>query len=125
MSDLTGSNDYLIGWTVYVLAGIGCSVVWWRITSALSHRGWRDLFRGIAIVLIFTPWYAGDTPEFYAPAIVVLLMDLLLEGAKSGLKGGVALLVATFLMLSVLTLRIVMSGRSADAEHDQASDEMA
>ncbi|MCB1647078.1 MAG: hypothetical protein KDI36_16575, partial [Pseudomonadales bacterium] len=63
------------------------------------------------LVLIFTPWYAGDTPEFYAPAIFVLGMDLLLEGAKSGMKGGLALLVATFLMLLVLTTRLLLRRR--------------
>jgi len=57
------------------------------------------------VVLIFTPWYAGDSPEFYAPAFVVLLLDVLLEGVKSGMKGGIALLVATFLMLLVITVR--------------------
>ena len=76
--------------------------------------------RGLAVVLIFTPWFAGEgvtgegltgegatgeTSEFYAPAILVLLFDILLEGTKNGIKGGVALLVATFSMLLVITVR--------------------
>ena len=56
-------------------------------------------------MVVFTPWYAGDSPEFYAPAIVVLLLDLLLEGAKSGMKGGIALLLSTFMMLLIITVR--------------------
>lgn len=96
------SDEYLIAWSVYLVAGMGCCAVWWKITSFIGARGWRDILRGVAVVLIFTPWYAGDTPEFWAPAVVVLLMDVLLEGTASGLKGGVALLMATFLMLVVL-----------------------
>jgi hypothetical protein len=98
-------SEYIIAWLIYAVAGIGCCAFWWKITSFLNHRGWRDLLRGLAVVIIFTPWYAGESPEFYAPAIVVLMFDLLLEGAKSGMKGGVALLVATFVMLLVITVR--------------------
>ena len=104
MASLTHS-EYIIAWLIYLVAGIGCCAFWWKVTSFMNHRGWRDLFRGLAVVLIFTPWYAGESPEFYAPAIIVLLFDLLLEGAKSGMKGGIALLVATFVMLLVITVR--------------------
>lgn len=105
------THEYLVAWTIYVVAGIGCSVVWWKITSHIKSAVWRDILRGLAIVAIFTPWYAGDTPEFYAPAIVVLLMDVLLSGTESGMKGGVVLLLATFLMLLVLTIRQFRRGR--------------
>ena len=97
--------QYLIAWTIYVLSAIACCLFWWKVTSFIKRRVWRDLSRGIVVVLIFTPWYAGESAEFYAPAVVVLLMDLLLEGTKSGMKGGLALLVSTFLMLLTLTIR--------------------
>ncbi len=102
---LIENNEYAVAWSVYFLAGLGCCLFWWKLTAWIKNRGWRDLLRGLAVVIIFTPWYAGDSPEFYAPAIVVLLMDLLLEGATSGMKGGVALLFSAFLMLIVLTIR--------------------
>ena len=105
------SYQYLIAWLVYFLAGAGCSIFWWKITSFMKKRVWRDLSRGIVLVLIFTPWYAGDTPEFYAPAIVVLLMDILLEGAKSGMKGGFGLLMSSFVMLLILALRQFLHSR--------------
>lgn len=106
-------NEEGLAWIVYVLSGVICCVVWWKITSHVGNRGWRDLLRGLAVVLVFTPWYAGDTPEFFAPAIVVLLMDLLLEGTAAGMKGGVVLLVTTFLMLCVLAVRMVLARRGS------------
>ena len=108
-------NEYVIAWSIYLLAGLGCCTVWWKITSFIHHKGWRALLRGVPVVLIFTPWYAGESPEFYAPAIVVLLMDLLLEGARAGMKGGIALLVASFVMLLVLTIRMIRTHNRGDA----------
>jgi hypothetical protein len=112
MADIIDNYQYLIAWVIYCIAGVGCCAVWWKITSFIGNRGWRDLSRGIVIVLIFTPWYAGESAEFYAPAVVVLLMDLLLEGAKAGLKGGLALLVSSFVMLIVLAGHLIFGGKS-------------
>lgn len=71
----------------------------------ISHQGLRELARGMAVVLIFTPWYIGDNPEFYAPATFVLFMNVLIEGTVSGVRGGFVLLLSTFLLLIVLTIR--------------------
>ena len=106
--------QYLVAWGIYGVAGLGCCTCWWKITSFIKHRGWRDLLRGFAVVLIFTPWYAGELPGFYAPAMVVLLMDVLLEGVEGGMKGGIALLFSMFLMLVVLTVRQFRRGHPAE-----------
>jgi len=104
-------NEYFVAWSAYILAGLGCCVVWWKITSFIANRGWRDLSRGLVLVMIFTPWFADESRNFYAPALVVLVMDLLLEGAKGGLHGGLILLVSLFLMLVMLTLRLAFRRR--------------
>ena len=57
------------------------------------------------MVFIFTPCYVGETSHFFAPALIVLFMDLLVEGAKSGMRGGIPLLFSSFLMLITLTIR--------------------
>ncbi len=111
MSELVNHYEYIFAWAIYLFAGAGCCAVWWKVTSFIAHRGWRDLTRGIVMVLIFTPWFTGETAQFFAPAVVVLLMDLLLEGAAGGLKGGLALLISSFAMLVVLTFRLVRYGK--------------
>ena len=104
-------NQYMFC-LLYTSDAAGCCVFWWKVTSFVKNAGWRDLLRGFAVVVLFTPWYAGESSEFYAPAIVVLLMDLLLEGTKSGMKGGVALIFALFSMLLILTIRQILRNRS-------------
>ncbi|MDG2072908.1 MAG: hypothetical protein P8J55_14530 [Pseudomonadales bacterium] len=111
-------TEHLLGWLVYIATGIACGFIWWQLTSYIRHGGWRDLLRGVFVVVIFTPWYAGDAHEFLAPAVVVLLMDLLLEGATAGIKGGVALLFSSFAMLVVLTIRALLFKRRVQKAED-------
>ena len=111
-------TEHILGWLVYIAAGIACGFIWWQLTSYIRHGGWRDLLRGVFVVVIFTPWYAGDGHVFLAPAVVVLLIDLLLEGATAGIKGGVALLFSSFAMLVVLTIRALLFKRRVQKAED-------
>lgn len=105
MMELVEQHEYVVAWIVYCLAGIGCMVVWWKITSRLPTRGVRDLLRGIAIILIFTPWYSGDGSDIFAPAFIVFIMDVFFDGAGGGIKSGAALLVGIIMVLIFLVVR--------------------
>ena len=98
-------NQHYVAWLIYLLSGLVCAFIWWRIPRHITHRGWRDLCRGFVVVFIFTPCYSGDASEFLAPAFIVLLMDILLEGASSGIRGALTLLFSSFVMLLALTFR--------------------
>lgn len=96
--------EYVIAWCVYLLGGAGLTLVWFRLTRGIRHSGWRDLSRGVVMVLIFTPWPPPDIPV-YAPAVIVFLMGIVFEGADASFASGIALLASTFVMLLVLTWR--------------------
>lgn len=114
--------EYVIAWSVYVAAGLGCLLVLLRITREVS-RGVRNLLVGFFIVLTFTPWFVGDSFDYYAPAALVFMMDLLLEGTKHGSKAGIPLLFASLLMLlTLVVLEIVHRHRSRNKVLDQAED---
>ena len=102
MDGFIGTYQYFIGWSIYLLAGLAFSLAWWKLTSNLRHSGWRDLLRGITLVVIFTPWYVSEAHEHVAPAAVVVLIDLLLGSTDNGLTGSLALLISTGIMLIVL-----------------------
>ncbi len=105
MSAWVAEYQYVVAWAVYLASGGLLCCFWWRITRRLQHPGWRDLLRGISLVLIFTPWYSSGAHEYYAPAIIVTLMELLLGSTGNGLSAVLILLLASALMLAILLLR--------------------
>ena len=100
----------LVAWIVYLLSGL--VFTWVIMVLSRGFRAWfRDLFLGTAVILIFTPWHFGDTAQHWAPAVLVLLMDLLLEGTESGLHGGVVLLCMTTVMIGIVLVRMWLRRR--------------
>lgn len=113
MNDFIDQYQYVLAWSVYVAAGLVFCVFWWKVTSFIKHDGWRDLFRGIALVMMYTPWFSDASHEHYAPAIVIAFMDFLIGGTDNGLAASLVLLVATALMLAALITRRVLARRTA------------
>ncbi len=113
MNDFISQYQYVIAWTVYILSGLGFSLFWWHITSKLRHPGWRDLLRGVSLVMMFTPWFTDTSHEHMAPAIFVLMMDVLLGSNDNGLAAALTLLTSLALMLVVLVARRFILARRA------------
>lgn len=114
-------GQYLLAWGIYVLSGM----VFTGVLVALSRRfrDWfRDLLVGTAVILIFTPWYFGENADHWAPALLVLLMDVLLEGTESGLQGGVVLLCMATVMVGVLLIRIWLRARKSGQNDPVTAD---
>lgn len=105
--------QYHLAWATYLCAGLVFCLFWWRLTRHLANAGIRDLLRGLALVLMFTPWYVSEAREHLAPAVVVVLMDLLVGSTDNGLAGILLLLVMLGLMLAGLLIRLLLRRRSA------------
>ena len=104
-------HQSVIAWSVYIVSGLIFSLFWWKVTRLVAHRGWRELLRGISLVVIYTPWFTSEAHEHLAPAIVVVLIDLLLGASDNGLAGSLALLLSTAGMLVLLIGRRFSSHR--------------
>ena len=103
-------GQYLVAWTIYLVSGV--VFTWVMVVVSRRFRPWfRDVFVGTAVVLIFTPWHFGDAAQHWAPALLVLLMDVLLEGTESGLQGGVVLLCMVTVMVGVVLVRMWLRRR--------------
>ncbi len=84
MNEVIGHYQYFVAWAVYIGSGLIFSLFWWKLTKLVAHRGWRELLRGISLVVIYTPWFTGEAHEHLAPAMVVVLIDLLLGTTDNG-----------------------------------------
>ncbi|MBT5701343.1 MAG: hypothetical protein HOI67_07800 [Gammaproteobacteria bacterium] len=102
MNEFIDEYQSIIAWFVYIGSGLIFSLFWWRMTRLVAHRGWRELLRGLSLVVIYTPWFTSEAHEHLAPATVVVLLDLMLGTSDNGLAGALVLLLVTSGMLVAL-----------------------
>ncbi|ACO79446.1 hypothetical protein AvCA_32890 [Azotobacter vinelandii CA] len=69
-------NDYLLAWTVYGIAALGCLLVWFRLTRWM-WRGLYEPLRVLMAVLLLAPTIVDPGEGLFAPAIAVTALDLL------------------------------------------------
>jgi predicted permease len=71
-------NDYMLAWGAYLVAALGCLLVWFRLTSWM-WRYLREPLRVLVLVLLFSPTIVDPGKEQFAPSITITAMDLLLH----------------------------------------------
>jgi hypothetical protein len=91
MVDIYG---YLASWAIYLIAGTACFVLFYKATGIIGFKPLANTFRAIMLVLIYTPWFVAAEKDLMAPAIMVMLLDLITIGGNSFVRAMVPLLVA-------------------------------
>ncbi len=99
---MAGNWEYVVVWSLYVLAGFGLTFIVWRLTRSMGQIVLQQILRGTLVVMIFTPWYAGPSTTHFAPATLVLLFDLFFVDKAVEYGSGYALLASFCLMLVIL-----------------------
>ena len=103
-------SQYHLAWFVYLVSGgTFCRFVW-HFIGFLNHSGWRDLILSINLVTLYTPWYVNEASDYIAPAIIVVVMDLLLDRTENGLAALLAILAFNAVVLSLLLLKRALHG---------------
>ena len=72
------ANEYLLAWSAYGIAALGCLLVWLRITRPL-WRWLREPLRLIVAVLLLTPTIVDPAKDLFAPAVAITMLDLLFK----------------------------------------------
>ena len=72
------ANEYLLAWSAYGVAALGCLLVWMRITRPM-WRWLREPLRLIVAVLLLTPTIVDPAKELFAPAVAITMLDLLFK----------------------------------------------
>lgn len=83
------------------------------------------MIRGSFFVLAFTPWTLQDPSGYFAPALIILMMDFLLKGDASTLEGGLALLIVYLGMVMAVTVYAALRRRQhlRESSTENTSDE--
>ena len=89
--------NYGLIWFIYLLASTVFFVVYWQITRFTTAIWSSYVLRALALAIVLTPWYANSGSPALAPALMVLLLDIITIGSEEALRTMVPL------FLSVIT----------------------
>ncbi|GGJ78457.1 MFS transporter [Pseudomonas matsuisoli] len=79
-------QDYLIAWAIYGVAALGCIAVSFKLTGWM-WRWLREPLRLIVAVLVLTPTIVDPTKDFFAPAVAITAMDVVLKVGDNAWRG--------------------------------------
>lgn len=101
--------DYIVGWAVYITAGTLCYMIFYRFTGVIKTKAIANSLRGILIALMFTPWYVSPEADLLAPALMVILLDMVTVGGTTFVRALVPLTLAIVFAIAVaLSVPLIM-----------------
>jgi len=83
--------DYVLGWAVYLACGALCYMIFYRFTGVIRFKPVANTLRAILLATMFTPWYVNPDSDLLAPALIVILMDMVTVGETSFVRALVPL----------------------------------
>ena len=83
--------DYIVGWGIYIAAGTLCFIIFYRTTGAIRFKPIANGLRAIMLAFMFTPWYVTAEGDLLAPAIIVMMLDLVTIGGTAFVRAMVPL----------------------------------
>ena len=120
------ANEYLLAWSAYGIAALGCLLVWFRITRPM-WRWLREPLRLIMAVLLLTPTIVDPAKELFAPAVAITALDLVFKVGNSAWRAVADLalygLIAFALYAVFAGLRFLIERRRPQGRPDSAVDE--
>lgn len=86
--------DYILGWTIYIAAGAVCYIIFYRATGVIRFKPIANMLRGIILAVMFTPWYVSADGDLMAPAIIVMMLDMVTLGGTAFVRAMVPLVLS-------------------------------
>ncbi|MBV1882609.1 MAG: hypothetical protein KUG82_13305 [Pseudomonadales bacterium] len=105
---LTGF-EYMIVWVIYTVAGVFAMLIVAKISSFLPSQV-SSLMKALALVLLFTPWFVNEGQGLMAPAVIVLIFDMLVKEQGEPLRAFLPLMVTSFIAILSLIIHYVVTG---------------
>lgn len=101
MVDIYG---YLTSWAIYLTAGTICYVLFYKATGIISFKPLANILRAVMIALIYTPWYVAPEQDLMAPAVIVILLDMITVGGNAFVRALVPLVLAIIAAILIALL---------------------
>lgn len=96
-------NDYLLAWGGYLLAALGCLLVWFRMTRWM-WRYLREPLRVLGTVLLFSPTIVDPAKDAFAPAIAITALDLVFQVGNNVWRAAADLAMYSLIALTLYLL---------------------
>lgn len=98
------TNEYLWAWGAYYgAAGFFFAVLWYWTRRFLWAEA-RQLIRVILGVVLVVPWFTAADSSYMAPAWIISIAELLLEGAPAFWRAGLPLVLSLVAAIVLSTL---------------------
>ena len=94
------ANFWLI-WLVYLGASAIFYALFWKYIRLLTHDLVSFVLRGLMAALIFTPWFVNIQGSIMAPALMIVMLDLITIGPGETARAGVPLFLSILVIESV------------------------
>lgn len=112
----SGSNFWML-WLIYLAASGVFFVVFWRLTLLIKARWLAYLLRATLLALALTPWYANQQTTVLAPALMVVMLDMITIGGGAAVRSLVPLVLALVLAWVIGGVLYLLSLRTSVKKH--------
>ena len=110
------TQDYIIAWGIYLIAGTAFSLISWKWMKKFFWRETAYLLQSLLLATIFTPWYVLPGEKVLAPALIVFILDLITVDLTTSIRALIPLVMAVFLgILVTIILSIIYRIRNRKA----------
>ncbi|WP_044874816.1 hypothetical protein [Pseudomonas sp. LFM046] len=93
-------HDYLLAWSAYGIAALGCLLVWFRLTGWM-WRWLREPLRVLVAVLLLTPTIVDPAKDMFAPAVAITALDILFKVGNNAWKATLDLTMYSIIAMAV------------------------
>ena len=113
-------EEYLWGWSIYILAVLGLLMAFWRLTRSIPWFYLKQCLRLVVATLLLTPAMVGSSNLYWAPAWIQGVLQLIFVGLDDFYPIGrlllmVVLIALVFYLLTLIAQRLYQHWRSPRA----------
>ncbi|MEE8059264.1 MAG: hypothetical protein V3T17_15725 [Pseudomonadales bacterium] len=103
-------NDYLIAWSLYLLAVVAAQILTWRILRPFLQADIRAIVQLCVFSILITPARLEAGASYWVPAFVAALMDGVNDGVDAAI---VRLWPIVMVMLVLVSISLVWKLRKS------------